>query len=439
MYEASSPSRSTKVFNDKQICGTPQYLPPEVILRQGYGKTVDWWSMGIILYEFLTSCTPFNGNTPEELFANVIEGEIIWPDDDDLIKISPEAKDLILKLLTHESLDRLGAGGALEIKQHLFFNQLHWENLLFRKADFIPQLDGPDDTSYFDTRSDRYNHESFDEEASKATSNKDENNNINMSYDQNELFASFSSYTSRFQDSLDIVNSFNETSINEESTCEQPEDRVLAELIKKNAEKSVHINDITPIENTLSTLEPNVTSIEEFLIKKNATGYGFTWQEHKVFAKNQSETNDSFVIQHFVDNVDPNGAAHLAGLRKNYMITHVNDELVSGKTHCELMRLIFMSKVDVLRLRAVHVLKTKIQDKNSLKFIGNQRVLSQKSRGLSNYKVNNNEKGSGANELLVDKTNGNYKYYSKWVKEIYLKKKFSSFMPSVIRKRLPFC
>ena len=62
------------MFNDKQICGTPQYLPPEVILRQGYGKTVDWWSMGIILYEFLTSFTPFNGNTPEELFANVITG-----------------------------------------------------------------------------------------------------------------------------------------------------------------------------------------------------------------------------------------------------------------------------------------------------------------------------------------------------------------------------
>ena len=75
IYEAySTPSRSTKVFNDKQICGTPQYLPPEVILRQGYGKTVDWWSMGIILYEFLTSFTPFNGNTPEELFANVITG-----------------------------------------------------------------------------------------------------------------------------------------------------------------------------------------------------------------------------------------------------------------------------------------------------------------------------------------------------------------------------
>merc|ERR1719468_433033 len=92
---------STKVFNDKQICGTPQYLAPEVILRQSYGKIVDWWSMGIILYEFLTSFTPFNGNTPEELFANVISGEILWPEEGDIIKINDDAKNLINSLLNH--------------------------------------------------------------------------------------------------------------------------------------------------------------------------------------------------------------------------------------------------------------------------------------------------------------------------------------------------
>lgn len=62
-----------------QVCGTAEYIAPEVILRQGYGKPVDWWAMGIILYEFLVGCVPFFGDTPEELFGQVITGEEIVP------------------------------------------------------------------------------------------------------------------------------------------------------------------------------------------------------------------------------------------------------------------------------------------------------------------------------------------------------------------------
>jgi len=347
-----------------------------------------------------------------------------------LIQISVEAKDLILKLLTHEPLDRLGAGGALEIKEHFFFNQLHWENLLFRKADFIPQLDGPDDTTYFDPRSDRYNHESFDE-TQTIGNGKDENNN---NYDQNELFASFSSYTSRFQDSLDIASSScNETSIDEANTSTMSEKSTsntnadqkspaeteiepTTEPVEKE-DKTTASEDVaaavTQIDDTLSTFVTNLSDIEEFVIERTANGYGFTWQEHKVFTKSYSQRANSFVIQHFVDSVDPTGAAHQAGLRNNYMITHVNDKPVSGNTHCELMRLIFMSKVGVLRLRAVQVRNTKIEEKNSHKYVGSQRVLPQKSRGFGNFHVNSNEKSSAVQEVFTGNRNANYRYYSR--------------------------
>ena len=74
MYEHSL-AQETKQFVDQQVFGTPDYLAPEVILRQGYGKPVDWWSLGIILYEFLIGVPPFYGDTPEELFADTLSGE----------------------------------------------------------------------------------------------------------------------------------------------------------------------------------------------------------------------------------------------------------------------------------------------------------------------------------------------------------------------------
>ncbi|XP_037556755.1 microtubule-associated serine/threonine-protein kinase 3-like isoform X2 [Dermacentor silvarum] len=150
--------KETKQFNDKQVYGTPEYIAPEVILRQGYGKPVDWWSMGIILYEFLIGCVPFFGETPEELFAHVINDEIEWPEDDDWA-LPEDARHLVSQLLQQNPLDRLGTGGAHEVKEHPFFNDVDWDSLLRQKAEFVPQLEDDEDTSYFDTRTDRYQHD----------------------------------------------------------------------------------------------------------------------------------------------------------------------------------------------------------------------------------------------------------------------------------------
>uniref|UniRef100_A0A8C5DB12 non-specific serine/threonine protein kinase n=1 Tax=Gouania willdenowi TaxID=441366 RepID=A0A8C5DB12_GOUWI len=161
LYEGHM-EKDTREFVDKQVCGTPEYIAPEVILRQGYGKPVDWWAMGIILYEFLVGCVPFFGDTPEELFGQVVSDEIIWPEGDDALPT--DAQDLITRLLRQSALDRLGTGGASEVKQHSFFLGLDWNGLLRQKAEFIPQLEAEDDTSYFDTRSERYHHLASDED-----------------------------------------------------------------------------------------------------------------------------------------------------------------------------------------------------------------------------------------------------------------------------------
>ncbi|XP_011637591.1 microtubule-associated serine/threonine-protein kinase 3 isoform X3 [Pogonomyrmex barbatus] len=171
--------RDTRQFSDKQVFGTPEYIAPEVILRQGYGKPVDWWSMGIILYEFLIGCVPFFGETPEELFAHTVNDDIEWPDEDDW-PVQPEAKDIITVLLQQSPRDRLGTGGSHEVKEHPYFYGVNWNSLLRQKAEFVPQLVNDEDTSYFDTRMDRYNHDLGDDTDDT---------------DDSPLFGSFSSYS----------------------------------------------------------------------------------------------------------------------------------------------------------------------------------------------------------------------------------------------------
>ncbi|NXL59443.1 MAST3 kinase, partial [Chordeiles acutipennis] len=168
LYEGHM-EKDTREFMDKQVCGTPEYIAPEVILIQGYGKPVDWWAMGIILYEFLVGCVPFFGDTPEELFGQVISDEIMWPEGDEALPA--DAQDLITRLLRQCPLERLGTGGAHEVKHHSFFLHLDWNGLLRQKAEFIPQLESEEDTSYFDTRSERYHHlDSEDEETNDEES-----------------------------------------------------------------------------------------------------------------------------------------------------------------------------------------------------------------------------------------------------------------------------
>lgn len=76
--------------------------------------------------------------------------EIEWPEEEDW-QVRDDAKDLITQLLMHNPLNRLGAGGAQEVKDHIYFDGLDWEGLLRQKAEFVPELDNEEDTSYFDS------------------------------------------------------------------------------------------------------------------------------------------------------------------------------------------------------------------------------------------------------------------------------------------------
>lgn len=182
--------RETRQFSDKQVFGTPEYIAPEVILRQGYGKPVDWWSMGIILYEFLIGCVPFFGETPEELFAHTVNDDIEWPGDDDW-EVAEDAKHLITSLLQQNPRERVGTSGAHEVKEHSYFDAVDWNSLLRQKAEFVPQLASDDDTSYFDTRMDRYNHDMGDEDTDDT--------------DDFPLIGSFGSYSPQYRKNSSLV------------------------------------------------------------------------------------------------------------------------------------------------------------------------------------------------------------------------------------------
>lgn len=114
-----------------RIVGTPDYIPPEVL--KGYSisnETIDWWSLGVILYEMLVGVPPFNADTVGEIFDNILGRNLEWPeigDGEDCM--SETAYDLINKLLIMDYKKRLGARGVQEIKDHEFFNGINWKGI----------------------------------------------------------------------------------------------------------------------------------------------------------------------------------------------------------------------------------------------------------------------------------------------------------------------
>ena len=143
----------SKILEDEDdkaftLCGTPQYLAPEVLLKKGYDKMVDWWSLGCVMYEMLMGRLPF-AIKRGMINLKIYEKKIDFPR-----KISNEARDLIEKFLVVNPTERLGYGpnGTDDIKNHPFFNGVDWDLAIQKKykPPFIPKLKNDVDLRYFD-------------------------------------------------------------------------------------------------------------------------------------------------------------------------------------------------------------------------------------------------------------------------------------------------
>ncbi|KAM3593704.1 uncharacterized protein V6R79_019649 [Siganus canaliculatus] len=129
------------------ILGTPDYLAPELLLGKPHDFMVDWWALGVCLFEFLTGVPPFNDETPQLVFQNILNRDIPWPEEEE--ELSANARNAIEILLT---MDMTKRAGLKELKRHPLFEGLDWDNLQNQPMPFIPQPEDETDTSYFDAR-----------------------------------------------------------------------------------------------------------------------------------------------------------------------------------------------------------------------------------------------------------------------------------------------
>ncbi|ODV90376.1 hypothetical protein CANCADRAFT_12401, partial [Tortispora caseinolytica NRRL Y-17796] len=134
-----------------RFVGTPDYLSPETIRGAGQDETCDWWSVGCILFEFLYGYPPFHAGTQKEVFQNILNYKIDWPDPDiPDYDVSDTAISFLKGLICMDPAKRLGANGAEEVKAHPFLAGIDWLTLLDQPAHFKPELQHPEDTEYFD-------------------------------------------------------------------------------------------------------------------------------------------------------------------------------------------------------------------------------------------------------------------------------------------------
>uniref|UniRef100_A0A8C9U8Y5 Ribosomal protein S6 kinase n=1 Tax=Scleropages formosus TaxID=113540 RepID=A0A8C9U8Y5_SCLFO len=146
----------SKEFDERaySVCGTIEYMAPEIVAgdNAGHDKAVDWWSLGVLMYELLTGGSPFavdgDGNSHSDISRRILKSQPPFPKD-----IGPLARDIIQRLLVKDPSKRLGSGpsGADDVKKHPFYQKINWKDLAAKKvpAPFKPVIRGEMDVSNF--------------------------------------------------------------------------------------------------------------------------------------------------------------------------------------------------------------------------------------------------------------------------------------------------